>query len=115
MVEHRPNVYRYHFTKHTANSPVVLHGAESRYFMGNLDGEEFTDSDRALSETMQQAKRRFIKTGNPNGGDLPPWTAYNADDPYMEFGDAGAVPGAGLRNTALDVAVKALNAKFPLQ
>lgn len=114
MVERTPNVYRYHFTKHTAQRPVAIHGAESPYFFGNLPGDAYDDSDRALSQTMQQAKRRFIKTGNPNGSDLPAWTAYNAEDPYMQFGDDGAVPGAGLRNAALDLAVKALDAKFPL-
>jgi carboxylesterase type B len=115
MMTRTPNVFRYHFTKHTAQRPVTVHGAESPYFFGNLATDAYDDSDRALSEVMQQAKRRFIKTGNPNGGDLPPWTPYNSADPYMQFGDEGAVPGTGLRNAALDFAVKALDAKFPLQ
>lgn len=115
MVMRTQNVYRYHFTKHTAKSPVALHGAESPYFFGNLeDDDAYDDSDRVLSATIQQAKRRFIKSGNPNGGDLPPWPEYNPDDPYMQFGDDGAVPGTGLRNAALDFAVKALDEKYPL-
>ena len=115
MMTGNPKVYRYYFTKHTPQRPVALHGQEVPYFFGNLEDESAYDaSDRALSQTMQEAKRRFIRTGDPNGGDLPHWDAYGPDDPYMQFGDDGAVPGTGLRNDALDFAVKALNAKFPL-
>jgi para-nitrobenzyl esterase len=115
MVKFTPNVYRYHFTKHTVKSPVTLHNAEQAYFFGNMAGNDaYNETDFALSTMMQQAKRRFIRTGNPNGGDLPHWPAYNADDPYMEFGDNGAVPGTGLRNQALDFAVKAVDTKFPV-
>ena len=91
-------------------------GAEQAYFFGNLDPDAGHDvSDRVLSEVLQQAKRRFIKTGDPNGGDLPAWVAYADTDPYMEFGDAGAVAGTGLRNASLDFAVQALDAQFPLE
>ena len=116
MVGETPNVYRWHFTKHTSKMPVTLHNTEQAYFFGNLDaGIGHDDSDRALSEAMQGAKRRFIKTGNPNGGDLPHWAPYGeGGDPYMEFGDKGPVPGTGLRNEALDFAVKATDARFPL-
>jgi len=115
MMARTPNVYRYHFTKHTSKNPVAVHGGESPYFFGNLNDEAYDDTDRALSALMQQAKRNFIRTGNPNGGDLPPWSAYNLDDPYMLFGNEGAVAGTGLRNDALDLAAKALEAKFPVQ
>ena len=115
MVERTPNVYRYHFTKHTAKNPVATHGSETAYFFGNLQDESYDDSDRALSALMQQAKRNFIRTGNPNGGDLPSWTAYNAEDPFMLFGNEGALPGMGHRNAALDLAKKAIEEKFPLQ
>ena len=115
MVGRTPNVYRWHFNKHTSKMPVTLHNTEQAYFFGNLDASLGHDeTDRAISETMQAAKRRFIKTGNPNGGDLPLWAPYDGTDPYMEFGDKGAVPGTGLRNRELDFAVKAMDARFPL-
>ncbi len=116
MVRRTPNVYRYLFTKHNKKSPVAIHADEVPYFFGNISvNEKYDATDVALSKVMQDAKRRFIKTGNPNGGALTNWTAYNQDDPLIEFGDNGVVPGAGYRNGALDFAIRALDALFPLE
>ncbi len=35
---------------------------------------------RKLSEKMSGALLQFMKTGNPNGGDLPEWPAFTADN-----------------------------------
>ena len=116
MVKRTPNVYRYLFTRHHKLSTVAIHADEVLYFFGNVTvNDKYDETDVALSKVMQDAKRRFIKTGNPNGGELKNWTAYNQDDPLMEFGDHGAVPGAGYRNAALDFAIRALDKLFPLQ
>ncbi len=116
MAQRNPRVYRYHFTKHTSASPVAMHGQDVPYWFGNLaPGGPFDDSDRPLSAQMQAAKRRFIHSGDPNGGELPVWPPYDSTDPYMTFGDQGPVPGAGLRNRALDFAVKVLDERYPLE
>jgi len=54
------------------------HAAEIEYAMGNLhlvDDYAWTADDYKASETMQQFFANFIKTGNPNGEDLPKWQA----------------------------------------
>jgi para-nitrobenzyl esterase len=122
MVTRTPNVYRYLFTKHSASSfmtngrPVATHTDELAYMFGAVvEGAKYNASDVATSAAMQEAKRRFIKTGNPNGGTgMPAWPAYDATDPYMEFGDAGQVVGAGHRNGQLDLVQQYLATNLPL-
>jgi para-nitrobenzyl esterase len=51
--------------------------------MGNLatnDVYAWTPEDQKVSETMQAYFANFVKTGNPNGGKLPPWPAIKDDD-----------------------------------
>ena len=45
-------------------------------------------ADLALSDAMSSCWVRFAATGDPNGGNLPIWTAYDERaEPYLEFGD----------------------------
>jgi para-nitrobenzyl esterase len=56
----------------------AVHSAEIEYAMGNLDSNQvyaWTPDDHKVSQTMQEYFANFIKTGNPNGGKLPTWTA----------------------------------------
>jgi len=60
------------------------HACEIPYCLGNLDlieGTPWTDDDHAVSEVMQAAFANFIKSGNPNGQNVPEWPAAGADDP----------------------------------
>ncbi len=59
------------------------HACEIEYCMGNLnliDDYAWTEDDYKVSETMQNYFANFIKTGNPNGDNLPQWDAANAND-----------------------------------
>ncbi len=59
------------------------HAAEIEYFMGNLDRIEvfaWTEEDYKVSEIIQQYLANFIKTGNPNGPNLPQWPPAEAAD-----------------------------------
>ena len=59
------------------------HAAEIEYAMGNLhlvDDYAWTADDYKTSETMQQFFANFIKSGNPNGEDLPNWDAAQAKE-----------------------------------
>jgi para-nitrobenzyl esterase len=60
------------------------HACEIEYCMGNLHRiKEFawTADDYKVSETMLSYFANFIKTGNPNGDNLPEWPAAKAGDP----------------------------------
>ncbi|MDT0690018.1 carboxylesterase family protein [Salegentibacter sp. F188] len=97
---HRKNsnepVYRYLYSKlrpslnnqDSENAPQqqpigAPHAAEIEYFMGNLDlfdTYDWTEEDFTVSATIMQYLANFIKTGNPNGENLPEWPAAEAHD-----------------------------------
>jgi para-nitrobenzyl esterase len=115
MVKRTPNVYRYLFTRHNRKRPVAIHDDEVAYFFGHVTvNDQYDKADVTLSKLMQDAKRRFIRTGNPNGGEVNHWPAYGPEDPLLELGDRGAVARTGYRNDALDFALRALEAKSPI-
>ena len=56
------------------------HSSEIEYALGNLATNKaytWTDDDYKVSETMESYFANFIKTGNPNGQDLPVWNTFN--------------------------------------
>ena len=83
-------VYRYYYSRpRPAMNPGkgtagpargASHSAEIEYAMGNLATNEvyaWTPDDRKVSETFQGYFANFVKTGNPNGANLPQWPALN--------------------------------------
>ena len=57
----------------------AVHSAEIEYAMGNLDHNKvyaWTPEDYAVSKTLQEYFANFIKTGNPNGENLPQWPKF---------------------------------------
>jgi para-nitrobenzyl esterase len=59
------------------------HACEIEYCMGNLHLVKeyaWTPDDYKVSDTMLNYFANFIKTGNPNGGKLPEWTAAKTGD-----------------------------------
>ena len=58
----------------------AVHSAEIEYAMGNLATNKvyaWTEDDYKVSRTMQAYFANFIKNGDPNGTELPPWKAAN--------------------------------------
>ena len=92
----------YRFDKPSAANPNGSgHGQEVGYVFGNLGiggRAQPTDADRALSDQMQTYWVNFAKSGDPNGGGLPPWPAFTPDRPQMmRFGvDPGPAQVANL-------------------
>jgi para-nitrobenzyl esterase len=59
------------------------HACEIEYCLGNLSlvkDYAWTADDYTVSETMLNYFANFIKTGNPNGGNLPEWPAAEPKD-----------------------------------
>ncbi len=82
------------------------HSSDLWYEFGTLANgwRPFTDWDYKLSDYMVQYFSNFIKTGDPNGGDLPVWpAAQKGQNQVMRFGDkkvaAGCVSVAKLNET----------------
>jgi para-nitrobenzyl esterase len=73
-------------TNATPPPPAVgaPHACEIEYCMGNLHlvkDYAWTEDDMKVSETMSTYFANFIKTGNPNGANLPEWSPASANDP----------------------------------
>ncbi len=99
-------VWRYLFTRRAGGTGAgPNHGDEVAYVFNTLarsDRLPFDDDDRRLAAAMADAWVRFATTGDPNGGSLPRWSRFDADqDNYLEFGDT-IRPGAGYRTRELD-------------
>ena len=101
MAEQGKPVYFYYFSKDN-KSLRANHAGELPYAYGNLwrHGYLYDEKDYALSDTMQDYWVNFVKTGNPNGKELPNWQPYTKaqkkliqfdeeiemiDDPYSEL------------------------------
>lgn len=71
-------VYRYVFTRQV-NGADPVHGGDLAYSMGDpvLETAPYNGADLALSDAIMQAWVDFAATGNPNGGALSDWPAYD--------------------------------------
>lgn len=105
-----PSAYRYLFTQQRNGATTApIHGDELQYPFDNLGAvhrgrvRPADDSDAKVARDMADAWVRFVKTGNPNGGNLPAWPRYERNsEPYLEFGKQ-IRPGAFGAQPALDM------------
>jgi para-nitrobenzyl esterase len=90
-----------------------IHGLDTGYVLGTFASRgtrtklppiEFTPSDRALSDLMQQYWVNFVRTGDPNGPGLAAWPEFRSPSGgFMHFLPAGPVAAEGLRRAQCDV------------
>src|SRR5262249_33279407 len=92
--------YLYFFTRippgPDADRLRTYHASDVVYVFGNLGKSPFPYSNRAydatdrkLSDMMGSYWVNFAKSGNPNGGMLPHWPAYDpTNDQLLELGDS---------------------------
>ncbi len=85
-------VYRYRFDeirpplkgqKNPTQLPGAAHATDIEYFLGNLDVSDqydWKEKDHAAAKTMVSYLANFVKTGNPNGENLPEWPALQEGD-----------------------------------
>jgi carboxylesterase type B len=108
MSKVQPKTFRYLFTRSPGViPPAPTHSEEIDFAFANLGANRciprgaFDATDGMLSAAMADAWVRFASTGDPNGGTLPYWPAYDGgSDPYLEFGDNIRV-GQGYRTAYL--------------
>lgn len=83
--------YQYYFTKTLPGEPSgAFHSAEHAYIFQtqNRFSLPYQGSDYELSNMMCDYWCNFIKTGNPNGPNLPKWKKYGiGPEKIMEFGE----------------------------
>jgi para-nitrobenzyl esterase len=82
----------------------AFHTGEVPYAYSNLKfvNRPFTDIDHTLAKTMSQYWINFIKTGNPNGNQMPLWQPYTKEGKFMMIFDAEIKPGKIEDSEALD-------------
>lgn len=106
-----PNdVFLYHFTHQTVNSPWpkwsgVMHGDEIAFIFGDpfkkSSPVQYTDDERSLSQAMMTYWANFAKTGNPNrprrvGGSY--WPLHSATNKeYLRIQTTNYTQDKGLR------------------
>ena len=74
-------VYRYLFSRARPGQPGAYHAVDIEYALGNLDRNtvyKWTGDDRKVSAMMLEYFANFVKSGSPNGPELPLWPAANA-------------------------------------
>jgi para-nitrobenzyl esterase len=91
LSKRQPQTFRYLFTRRRPGiDRGPDHGGEVSYVFNQVDREDlpFDDKDLEVAKAMHSTWIRFATTGDPNGGELPAWPAYNEEsDEVLEFGD----------------------------
>jgi para-nitrobenzyl esterase len=93
---HQP-AYMYYFSRRPPGPQSAklraFHASEIAYVFGTFVWPfPWEEADKKLSDAITSYWVNFAATGNPNGGSLTKWPAYNAkDDQALEFGDQIAV------------------------
>jgi para-nitrobenzyl esterase len=121
------NVYYYHFT-HVPPFPKgsiyqdwgASHFSELWYTFDHLDQEPWpwTADDRKLAHDLSSYWANFVKTGDPNGGELPAWPRFNSSSQVLYLDEPLSVNGvADLKSLGVFDAVysQVRGAPFPPQ
>lgn len=87
----KPASYVYYFRRELpGDNAGAFHSAELWYMFGTLDScwRPMAEGDYDLARRMVKYWTNFMKTGDPNGPDLPVWRPCTAADPFEMILDA---------------------------
>jgi para-nitrobenzyl esterase len=77
-------VYTYYFDTHAPQAEGSGHGSDVPFVFQTLAGRRTPSAeDLALSDQISSYFVNFAKTGDPNGGGLPQWPAFNEQNPRV--------------------------------
>jgi para-nitrobenzyl esterase len=89
---------------HASELPFVFDTVQAHY------GAYTTPADEQAADSIHQYWLQFVKTGNPNGPNLPHWPQYNTTtDQIMDFNENGPHPEADPWKPRLDVTQQLAN------
>lgn len=94
----RSNVYVYYFNQHLPGRNDEFYGSfhssDLWYFFNSMRNEPgqrlWTDQDHRMAGTMSSYLANFIRTGNPNGSELPEWPRAGVQPKFIRFADGDA-------------------------
>ncbi|MFN8565499.1 MAG: carboxylesterase family protein [Anaerolineae bacterium] len=83
-------LYRFTYTAESTrpDSTQQAHAGELPFMFDTLDArysDAVTDNDRQTARAFNTYVSNFVKTGNPNGGGLPMWQAFDGQYDLMDF------------------------------
>ncbi len=75
--------YTYFFDQAIPSERGAYHGSDLAYEFNDLNNVDrpWTENDRRVANQVSSYWANFVKTGNPNGENLPNWAPFDADDP----------------------------------
>lgn len=111
-------LYRFTYTADSTrpDSKKQAHAGELPFLFNMLDskyGAAVTDNDRRTAEAFNTYVGNFVKNGNPNGGGLPRWAAFDpANYNLLDFTlDDGPVYGLDPREPGIRLVEKMADAQ----
>lgn len=118
---HKNPGYQFQFSRSSPGREEIgaFHGSEVAYVFGTLSGEPkwraLNETDRQISEQMQEYWTNFAKTGNPNGANLPKWPKFDPTSrAYLDFTNTGPVAKEGLRRQVCNLYMNLLERQITL-
>jgi para-nitrobenzyl esterase len=108
-------LYRFSYANEAAGNrdAGAAHGDDVAYLFDNAElryGATTTDADRATGDTFAGYLANFVKTGDPNGGELPDWPPFDpARFELMNFGLEGPAFGADPRAARVELVERAFD------
>ena len=90
---------------HAGEVPFMFNMLETRY------ANSVTDNDRQMAQAFNTYVGNFVKSGNPNGGGLPTWPAFDGQYNLMDFSlEDGPMYGPDPRTDGVKLVERAADA-----
>jgi para-nitrobenzyl esterase len=94
--------FTYPYTLALFPGVTTAHAFELPFVFKNPFGQQLTDADMAVSDTLDGYWFRFAATGDPNGAGAVPWPAYSASSDTNIVLDATVSTSTGLKKAKCD-------------